>query len=75
MSLIQIRNVPADVHRLAKARAALEDLTLSDFALRALKRELERPTAAEIAARVRELGAVDGAPGGAELVRAERDGR
>jgi plasmid stability protein len=75
MSLIQIRNVPKGLHRRAKARAALEGLTLSDLALRALEREMRRPTAAEIAARIRELGAVHDAPAAVALVREERDAR
>jgi plasmid stability protein len=75
MSLIQIRNVPEELHRRAKARAAMEGLTLSDLALRALEREIRRPTTAEIAARIRELGPVDDAPEAASLVRAERDAR
>lgn len=71
-TMIQIRNVPDPVHRQAKARAALEGLSLSDFALRALERELARPTAAELAARVRELEPVPDAPPAAELIREER---
>ena len=74
-TMIQIRNVPDDVHRAAKARAALEGLTLSDFALRALEKEVARPTVAEITARVRLLETVGNAPPAAELVRAERDAR
>ena len=73
--MIQIRNVPDEVHRAAKARAALEGLTLSDFALRALRREVERPTAAELAARIRTLEPCPDAPAGADLVRQERDAR
>jgi antitoxin FitA len=54
--MIQIRNVPDDVHRLLKARAAAAGMSLSDY----LKRELEdaaaRPTLEEIDARVRARG-------------------
>jgi len=75
MSLIQIRNVPEELHRQAKAKAALEGVTLSDLALRALEREVRRPTTAEIAARVREMGPVEDAPPAAALIRAERDRR
>lgn len=72
-TMIQIRNVPDTLHRRAKARAALEGLTLSDFALRALRKEVERPTMAEVAARIRSLEPVDATPSAAELVRHERD--
>jgi len=71
--MIQIRNVPESLHRRAKVRAAMEGTTLSDLALRALAREVERPTAAEIAARIRALAAVEDAPRAASLVREERD--
>jgi plasmid stability protein len=74
-TMIQIRNVPDEVHRAAKARAALEGLTLSDFALRALREAVARPTIAEIGARIRLLEPVEDAPPAAELVRAERDAR
>lgn len=73
--MIQIRNVPVEVHRKAKARAALEGLTLSDFALRALERELARPTVGELAARIRALEPVADAPAAARIIREEREGR
>jgi antitoxin FitA len=73
--MIQIRNVPEDLHRRAKARAALEGLTLSDLALRALEKEVETLTFDEVVARVRELGPVYGAPPAAEILREERDRR
>ncbi len=50
--MIQIRNVPPDLHERLKRRAAAEGLNLSEY----LKRELDRmasvPTNAEIMARV-----------------------
>lgn len=73
--MIQIRNVPKELHRKAKARAALAGLTLSDYARLALERELRSPTAAELAARVRALEPVPDAPSGAALVREARDSR
>ncbi len=73
--MIQIRNVPDDLHRRAKARAALDGVTLSDLALRALRREVEQMRLDELAARVRELGPVYGAPPAADLIRDERDRR
>lgn len=73
-SMIQIRNVPEDVHRRAKARAALEGITLSDLALRALLREMETLTFDEVATRVRELGPVYDAPPAESVLREEREG-
>ena len=72
-TMIQIRNVPEDVHRRAKAKAALEGVTLSDLALRALQKELRRLSVTEVVARVRELGPIYGAPAAADIIREERD--
>ena len=71
--MIQIRNVPEDVHRRAKAKAALEGVTLSDLALRALQKELRRLSVTEVLARVRELGPIYGAPAAADIIREDRD--
>lgn len=73
--MIQIRNVPDELHRRAKAKAAIEGITLSDLALRALESEVRRMSVGEITARVRELGPIYDAPPVAELLREERDGR
>ena len=40
--MIEIRNVPEDLHRRARAKAAMEGVTLSDLALRALREALRR---------------------------------
>ncbi|MDT8368710.1 MAG: YlcI/YnfO family protein [Longimicrobiales bacterium] len=73
--MIQIRNVPDDLHRAAKSRAALEGVSLSDFARRALEREIARPTASELAARIRLLPTVETERTPAAMVREERDAR
>jgi plasmid stability protein len=73
--MIQIRNVPDPVHRAAKARAALAGMTLSEFALEALREAVARPTVEEISARIRLLEPVEASPPAADLVRAERDAR
>jgi predicted nucleic acid-binding protein len=44
MANLQIRNVPDDIHRRLKGRAALEGRSLSEYALQELVRALERPT-------------------------------
>lgn len=75
MKTLQIRNVPDDVHRSLKARAALEGRSLSDFALRELQRTLERPTRAELMERVRRRSPTISDESAAEAVRAERDTR
>ncbi|HTA36556.1 MAG TPA: hypothetical protein VK761_07565 [Solirubrobacteraceae bacterium] len=47
MSMIQIRNVPDQLHRELKARAALNGLTLSDYLLGELRAIAGRPTMQE----------------------------
>jgi len=75
MKMLQIRNVPDDVHRSLKARAALEGQSLSEFALRELQRTLDRPTRAELVERVRSRTPTVSDETAAEAVRAERDAR
>lgn len=70
--MIQIRNVPESLHREAKARAAREGLSLSDFAKRALEREVARPTLDEVFERIRRLGPVEGEIDAAEIIREMR---
>ena len=53
MGLIQIRNVPEDVHRTLKSRAALQGLSLSDFVLREVTRVARTPTPCELDERIR----------------------
>ena len=56
--LIQIRDVPEEVHRTLKARAAASGVSLSEYVRELLARMAARPTPAELAARVRARGAV-----------------
>jgi plasmid stability protein len=74
MKMIQIRNVPDDLHRALKARAAREGSTLSDYILAELPRLAEKPTPEQVLARIRQRSPVGGPPA-AELIRAERDRR
>ncbi len=50
-SMIQIRNVPEQLHRDLKARAALTGMTLSDYLLAELRALSVRPTMQEWLAR------------------------
>jgi antitoxin FitA len=54
MGLIQIRNVPDDVHRTLKVRAAAEGTSLSEYVLREVTRLAQSPTPEELDARIRE---------------------
>ncbi|HVD13214.1 MAG TPA: hypothetical protein VNK73_02055 [Actinomycetota bacterium] len=48
---IQIRNVPDDVHRALRTRAAAAGQSLSDYLLGELTRVAERPPVADVLAR------------------------
>jgi plasmid stability protein len=56
--LVQIRDVPEDVHRALKARAAASGTSLSEYVRTLLARAVARPTPEELAARVRARGTV-----------------
>jgi plasmid stability protein len=73
MSMIQIRNVPEDLHRKLKARAALEGVTLSELALTELSRAMSAPSPTELRETLahREVRPYGGETA-SESVRAER---
>jgi plasmid stability protein len=50
--MVQVRNVPEDLHRTLKARAALAGMSLSEYLLRELTRLSERPTREEMRRRL-----------------------
>lgn len=54
--MIQVRNVPDDVHRTLKMRAAAAGMSLSDFVKRDLEAAAAQPTLEEIDARVARRG-------------------
>ena len=74
-TMIQIRNVPDELHRRIKARAAMEGTSMSRFLLREIEKSLDRPTRAELIDRMAVLPVDELDPTPAELVRAERDRR
>jgi len=74
MKMIQIRNVPDDLHRSLKARAAREGRTLSDLILSDLPRLVDKSSPEDVMARIRGRSAVGGPPA-SELIGAERDRR
>ena len=74
-TMVQIRNVPSDLHRELKARAALEGMSLSDYLLRELRHVLDRPTLDEMRKRLSRRQPVQPHPAPAAAVRAERNRR
>jgi antitoxin FitA len=74
-TMVQIRNVPAELHRRLKARSAIEGLSMSEYVLREIRKALERPTRQEVIDRLRSRSPRRLARSAAELVRAERDSK
>ena len=71
MKMLQVRNIPDDLHRALKERAAREGTTMSELVLRELPRLAYRPSPEQVLARIGERTPVGGAPA-AELIDAER---
>jgi plasmid stability protein len=70
--MIQIRNVPDELHRTLKVRAAERGLSLSDYLLEELDQIAEKPTMEEFLARVRERPRVDIGNLAADIIREHR---
>jgi len=73
--MVQIRNVPDELHRKLKARAALAGMSISELLLREIRRSLERPTPEELLARLRTRERIEPGEPIAAAVAAEREGR
>jgi plasmid stability protein len=73
--MIQIRNVPDDLHRKLKSRAALAGMSLSDYLLREIREVASRPTLDEMRDRLEAREPVTLDISIADAVRSERDGR
>lgn len=73
--MVQIRNMPSDVHRELKARAARAGMSLSDYLLQELRHVVERPTLEEMLKRLATREPVRPRPSPAVAVRALRDSR
>lgn len=72
-TLIQIRDVPEDVHRTLKSRAAVSGVSLSEYVRGVLALTASRPTPTELAARIAARGIVEPAESSLQAVRAIRD--
>ncbi len=73
--MLQVRNVPDDVHERLTKRAAAAGMSLSEFVGRELKRIADAPTLDEIGRRVERRGTRISPRDAADLIRAERDRR
>lgn len=72
MSMIQIRNVPEQLHRELKARAALNGMSLSDYLLGELRAIATRPTMQEWLAKSETWEPVETDMSSAEALALER---
>ena len=73
--MIQLRNVPDDVHRALKLRAVDEGTTLSEYLVREVTVIARRPTIDDILRRIRKRRRVTVQESSPTAVRSERDAR
>jgi len=71
MKMIQVRNVPDELHRSLKERAAREGTTMSDLILAELPRLAHKPSPEQLLDRIARRASVNGPPA-AELIADER---
>ena len=71
--MIQIRNVPEDVHRTLKSRAVRAGMPLSDYLLAEIERLAKRPTLEELVERIRRRTRIRARESSAVTVRGWRD--
>jgi antitoxin FitA len=70
--MIQIRNVPDELHRQLKVKAAEKGLSLSDLLLQMAEREVNRVSWEEMSERIRRRGRVDLESNPADIIREMR---
>jgi plasmid stability protein len=75
MGHIQIRNVPEDLHRTLKARAARKGMSLSEYMLAEARKIAAQPSIEEWVEQVRSRELIDVPEGAAEILRREREAR
>ena len=73
--MIQLQNVPDDLHRVLKARAALAGKSLSDYLIAEIQRHAEYPAVEELRRRLRARTRVHPTVPPARMIREERDRR
>lgn len=71
--MIQIRNVPDELHRKLKVRAAEASMTLSDYLLREIRTSASAPTLDEVLRRMESQPPLDVDVDIAELIRQDRE--
>jgi plasmid stability protein len=71
--LLQVRDVPEDIHRTLKARAAASGQSLSEYVRGVLARSAARPTIGELSSRIEARGPVEAGEPSEVAVRAVRE--
>jgi plasmid stability protein len=72
MKMIQVRNVPDEIHRELKVRAARQGVSLSDYVLELARRDVARPTMQEWMARVEARPIIESDISAADIIRESR---
>ena len=70
--MIQVRNVPDELHRTLKIRAAEQGVSLSDYVLRELETVVAQPTVAELVDWLEKQPGADIGDAAVEIIRAHR---
>jgi len=70
--LLQVRNVPASLHRKMKTQAASRGKTLSDLVLEILQRHYEHPSIEEWLAELRKMPKTRSTVSSADIIRESR---
>lgn len=73
--MLQVRNVPDDLHEELRRRARAAGMTLSEFVLRELDRMASRPSVEEVLARAAARGGRLSLQEAADAIRRDRDAR
>jgi len=71
--MLQIKDVPEDVHRILKSRAAMAGVSLTEFARRTLVESAARPSREELRAELTSIPVVAGLEAPGDALRHTRD--
>jgi antitoxin FitA len=58
-TMLQIKGIPEDVHRVLKSRAAIAGVSLTEYARSTLEQAARRPSREELAAELSQIEPVD----------------
>jgi len=72
MKMIQVRNVPDEIHRELKVRAARQGVSLSDYVLELARQDVMLPTVAEWMARVESRPIIESDVSVEDIIRESR---